>query len=108
MWRLQRADPNGMMLNGWPQQLDVVVATHGTTPLAERLPKVMWRGRAEDEPRDEVRRAVVILYSRLCKVSQRRLLTTLLKCVKDSTECMPEQRARPAAALSDCSRSLTA
>jgi hypothetical protein len=49
-----------MMLNGWPQQLDVVVATHGATPLAERLPKIMWRGRAEDEPRDEVRRAPVM------------------------------------------------
>lgn len=54
------ADPNGLMLNGWPQQLDVVVATHGATPLAERLPKVMWRGRAEDEPRDEVRRALIM------------------------------------------------
>jgi hypothetical protein len=78
-----------MMLNGWPQQLDVVVATHGTTPLAERLPKVMWRGRAEDEPRDEVRRALVIFYFSLCKVLQRKLSTTLLKCVEDSTERMP-------------------
>jgi hypothetical protein len=52
------------MLNGWPQQLDVIVATHGATPLAERLPKVMWRGRAEDEPRDEVRRALLMSHLR--------------------------------------------
>ena len=49
------ADPTGRMLNGLPQQLDVIVATHGCTPFEQRRPKVMWRGRASDEPRDAVR-----------------------------------------------------
>ena len=49
------ADPSGRMLNGLPQQFDVIVATHGSTPLEQRQPKVMWRGRASDEPRDAVR-----------------------------------------------------
>ncbi len=43
------------MLNGWQQQLDVMVATHAFTPLEKRKPKVMWRGRASDDPRDDVR-----------------------------------------------------
>ncbi len=43
------------MLNGLPQQLDVIAATHAFNPLKQRAPKVMWRGRASDEPRDEVR-----------------------------------------------------
>ncbi len=50
-----RADPTGKMLNGLPQQLDVITATHAFRPLEKRAHKVMWRGRASDEPRDEVR-----------------------------------------------------
>lgn len=52
---ISAADPTGRMLNGLPQQFDVIVATHGFTPLQHRAPKVMWRGRASDEPRDAVR-----------------------------------------------------
>ena len=43
------------MLNGWAQQFDVIVANHAFRPLEKRQAKIMWRGRASDEPRDEVR-----------------------------------------------------
>lgn len=49
------ADPTGKMLNGWPQQFDLITSTHAFRPLEKRRAKVMWRGRASDEPRDEVR-----------------------------------------------------
>lgn len=95
-WRLHHADPNGMMLNGWPQQLDVVVATHGATPLAERLPKIMWRGRAEDEPRDEVRRVMVnrCWSSHMCV---HRLQVSTAPAI--SAKCMARQRGMPAVAV---------
>ena len=43
------------MINGWPQQADLLAAMHTLRPLDARQRKVMWRGRASDEPRDEVR-----------------------------------------------------
>jgi hypothetical protein len=49
------ADPDGKMINGWPQQADLLAAMHTLRPLGARKPKVMWRGRASPEPRDEVR-----------------------------------------------------
>lgn len=49
------ADPTGLMLNGWAQQFDVIAASHAFRPLTKRKAKIMWRGRASDEPRDEVR-----------------------------------------------------
>jgi hypothetical protein len=49
------ADPDGKMINGWPQQADLLVAMHTMRPLDARRRKIMWRGRASDEPRDEVR-----------------------------------------------------
>jgi hypothetical protein len=49
------ADPTGLMLNGWAQQFDVITASHAFRPLTKRKAKIMWRGRASDEPRDEVR-----------------------------------------------------
>lgn len=69
------ADPDGRMLNGWQQQLDVIVATHAFTPLEQRKPKVMWRGRAADQPRDEVRCATIstrgLCFVGGCKIRQR-------------------------------------
>ena len=53
------ADPDGKMINGWPQQADLLAAMHTLRPLGARKPKVMWRGRASPEPRDEVRCACV-------------------------------------------------
>jgi hypothetical protein len=52
---MRPADPTGLMLNGWAQQFDVIAATHAFRPLTKRKAKIMWRGRASDEPRDEVR-----------------------------------------------------
>lgn len=43
------------MINGWPQQADVLVAMHALRPVADRKRSIMWRGRATKEPRDEVR-----------------------------------------------------
>ena len=43
------------MINGWPQQADLLAAMHTLRPLGARQRKVMWRGRASDEPRDDVR-----------------------------------------------------
>ena len=52
---MRPADPTGLMLNGWAQQFDVIAASHAFRPLTKRKAKIMWRGRASDEPRDEVR-----------------------------------------------------